>query len=95
VGGGGHFVWYGLAAGHEAVVRASSGYSVHNRVVKGDVRCEVGEAGGGAGEERAHEALDFVSVAADVVEVDDAHALLRLRALQIRGQRELPTAVQE
>jgi hypothetical protein len=31
---------------------------------------------------RTHEAFDFVSVAADVIEIDNAYALLRLSALQ-------------
>jgi hypothetical protein len=47
--------------------------------VEGDGGGEVGEAGVAGGALAAHELPDLVAVATHVVEINDAHTLLRLR----------------
>jgi hypothetical protein len=81
---------YGLTPGHQAVVWTGGGDAVHNGIVEGNAGGEVSEASGRRGEVRVHEALDFVPIAAYIVQIDYAHALLWLRL-----QEYLKTACQQ
>ena len=77
-----HLAGYGLASGDDGVRGAGGGDAVDDGVVEGDGGGEVGEECVVGSAEAAHQLSDLVSIAADVVEIDDAHALLRLRLHQ-------------